>query len=249
MKLLTIYPIQSCNLNCYYCPSKQYVYPAESENNKINNEMIFKWVDYYLNPKEWLIEITGGGEPGMYPEIDGLIHGLEERGYYGEIKTNGTLPIPESEHFIRIAAWHSVFDSKNPPKYFDTMIIIMNPDDEWNKKVEYCETHNIPYQKFTFIPFHLPTSMRKPEQHEPVMLNRLITDWTVVYSSGRIARCFQGRNSDNVTIQKMCPPQIQPISGICPYCSNTAKFERFIPQKWIEMFAESEMYTAKNDKL
>lgn len=234
MKLLTIYPIQSCNLNCYYCPSKAYVYPVNSEKNEINNEIIFKWIDYYLNPNDWMIEITGGGEPGMYPELDGLVRGLEDRGYYGEIKTNGTLPIPKSDHFIRVAAWHSCYGPDNPPKYFDNIIIIKNPDDEWEKKEVYCQEHDIPYQTYTFIPFHIPSSMHKDDQHEPIALNKFITEWTVVYSSGRIARCFQGKNSENVKIQNMCPPQMQSITDMCPYCTNVNKFERFIPKEWIE---------------
>lgn len=237
MKLLTIYPIQSCNLKCYYCPSKQYVYPIDSENNKINNDMIFKWIDYYLNPNEWMIEITGGGEPALYPQINELVGGLAERGYFGEIKTNGILPIPQNPNFRRIAAWHEPLD--RPPKYFDEMIIIKNPDDKWEQKAAYCEEHGIPYQTFTFIPFHLPPSMRKPEQHEPIRENKFITDWCVVYSSGRIAKCFQGLNSDEVTIQKMCPPQIMSIKKICPMCSNVAKFERFLPQEWKEKFTKN----------
>lgn len=234
MNLLTIYPIQSCNLNCYYCPSKEYVYPTDSENNKINNEMIFKWIDYYLDPKEWLIEITGGGEPGMYPEIFDLIYGLTDRGYYGEIKTNGTLPLPETDHFIRIAAWHEALDAKHPPEYADEMIIIKNPDDDWENKIAYCVRHDIPYQTFTFIPFHLPAPLRDPKQHEPEYVNTIIDKWCVVYSSGRIAKCFAASSSDEITIQNMSPPQTKGIKNCCTTCSNVAKFERFIPKRWHE---------------
>ncbi len=54
--------------------------------------MILKWMDKYLNPYEWFLEISGG-EPGLYKGINELISTLNSMGYYGIIRTNGTLPI------------------------------------------------------------------------------------------------------------------------------------------------------------
>lgn len=56
------------------------------------NSMILKWMDKYLNPYEWFLEISGG-EPGLYKGINELISTLNSMGYYGIIRTNGTLPI------------------------------------------------------------------------------------------------------------------------------------------------------------
>ena len=147
MHLLTIYPIQSCNLKCEQCPSKPWLLPVNDTGNKLNNEMLFKWLDKFCPPRKWFIEIRGG-EPSLYPEIDGLVYGLNERRYYGLIKTNGILPIPKTEKFRRIAAWH--LDINNPPKNYDSLLILKNPKDNWREKIKYCVDNNIPYGHATF---------------------------------------------------------------------------------------------------
>ena len=53
MNLLTINPISSCNLNCEHCPNKEWTYPIDHECNRMNNEIIFKWLDKYFSPYEW----------------------------------------------------------------------------------------------------------------------------------------------------------------------------------------------------
>ena len=88
--LLTIYPIQSCNLKCPECPMKKWTYPVKDELNKLNNNILIPWVKKWTNPDDWMIEISGG-EPGMYPEIEELVTELSDLGYHGLIKTNGTL--------------------------------------------------------------------------------------------------------------------------------------------------------------
>ncbi len=99
MNLLTLNPISSCNLSCEHCPNKEWTYPIDdNEHNRLNNEIIFNWMAKYTNPYEWFLEISGG-EPGLYPGISELVQELSRLGYYGIIRTNGTLPIPKTERF------------------------------------------------------------------------------------------------------------------------------------------------------
>ncbi len=234
MNLLTIYPIQSCNLSCYYCPNKKWTYPVNHHANKLNNKLIFKWIDKYLNPREWLIEISGG-EPGVYPEIKGLVEGLSDRGYYGLVKTNGTLPIPHTATFKRVAAWHEIFGIDKPPQYADSMLIMRNPKDCWQQKKQYCIDHNIPYKDVDFQEFHRPEALRTPGT-DAKRKNRFIDFWTVVYSGGRISSCYCDTTSEDIRIQNMSEPRKANIKKKCPYCQNVGGFEIFFPEEWITSF-------------
>lgn len=236
MNLLTVYPIQSCNLNCYYCPMKKWTYPIDSPCNQLNNDILFKWIDKYLNPNEWLIEISGG-EPGVYPEIGTLVEGLSERGYYGEIKTNGMLPIPKTDTFIRVAAWHEACDINHPPKYYDEMLIICNPNDCWKDKIAYCKKHNISYKDVPFREFHIEESLRKRGAHMvPPKRNEYIDNWCVIYSGGRIVGCVREASSDEVSVLNMSPPSLHDVKDEgCICCSQIGGFELHIPDKWKEM--------------
>jgi organic radical activating enzyme len=226
MNLLTLYPIQSCNLTCKYCPTKKWIYPINHEYNRLNNDLIFSWLDKFCPPEEWCIEVSGG-EPGVYPEIEGLVNGLTERGYYGLIKTNGTLPIPHSDNFQRVAAWHKCSDIDNPPKYYDTILLIKNPDDCWEEKRQYCIDNEIPYKEIIFRNYDIPYAERQ-EPEDTAFRNTFIKNWTVAYSSGQLARCYGHENIEGVTIQNMSPPPQINIWKYCQFCINIKNFEIFM---------------------
>lgn len=236
MNLLTIYPIQSCNLHCYYCPMKKWTYPVNDPSNRLNNEALFKWIDEYFDPKEWLIEISGG-EPGVYPEIDSLVKGLSERGFYGLIKTNGIRPIPKTDTFLRIAAWHESKDINNPPGYADEMLIIRNPNDCWKDKAKYCKEHGIPYKEVPFREFHIEAALRKRGAHMIAPeRNKYIDNWCIVYSSGRIAGCVRENSCDEVSVLNMSPPVLHDVKDEgCITCSQIGGFEIHIPDEWADM--------------
>ena len=228
MNLLTLYPTQSCNFRCTYCPMKKWLYPynpEDTEFNALRNSTIFKWFDKFCPPREWIIEISGG-EPGMYPEIKELIEGLNERGYYGIIKTNGTLFIPKSDNFRRIATWHKSCDSNNPPKYYDLINIIKNPDDCWKDKQSYCTGKNIPYHLSMFRDYSLPLSARIA--HEDNKVNTFITRWTVVYSSGSMSKCYSSEPLTGNVIKEMHPPVQSLVGSQCPRCVSVKGVEMFI---------------------
>jgi len=113
--------------------------------NVLNNEAILRYLDAFISPQDWVIEITGG-EPGLYPHINELLTSLNERGYWGVVKTNGTLPVHKTIRFQRIAAWHT-----ERPTHYDLMLIINTPDGLWKEKEDYCKSHKIPYEFSWFI--------------------------------------------------------------------------------------------------
>jgi hypothetical protein len=214
---------------------KKWTYPVDDEKNKLNNDLIFLWLDKFCPPKEWCIEISGG-EPGLYPEIDKLIAGLSERGYYGLIKTNGTCPLPHSETFQRVAAWHKCKGMDSPPKYYDQMLIIRNPADCWEAKAHYCKDHGIPYRDVVFRDYNIPYEQRQI----PAVVNTFIKNWTVMYSSGQLAQCYGGKNLPEATVQNMCPPPQVGIWKECACCCNINGFEMFLSDELEQMLSVRE---------
>lgn len=225
MKLLTISLTNSCNRRCYYCPVKRWLVPLEGAREKninvITNAALLKWLDAYIPPDEWIIELTGG-EPGLYPEIQTLIPALAARGYRGVIKTNGTLPIPKRENFQLITAWHEGVEQI--PEYYDQIAIIKNPNDDWERKVRHCEEKGIPYQTVLFD--------RKFEgkQFDNTVCSVNKTTATLhVNSSGKITGCSAKPPEKGHDIFNMWPPI--PFSGLtaaCPRCKNVNDVEKFL---------------------
>ena len=217
MKLLNIAIIQSCNYDCYYCTMKKWIYPVGhifedgTPANAITNETLLRWLDAYIEPEEWILKITGG-EPGLYPEIATLIPALTERGYKGLIETNGSLPIPQSENFIRLAAWHI---NRDMPKYYDTMLIIKNKDDNWEEKIEYCKINNIPY--IDVMLRGEETLYDVPDDVKKTKLNGLL----MIYSSGVLQMCPCIPNYGNIL--NMDKPQVKsiPEDTPCETCPQT----------------------------
>ena len=226
MKLLHISLMNSCNRACYYCPMRKWLRPLEDAQKKgmnlLTNAALLKWLSAFIRPNDWIIELTGG-EPGLYPEIQTLIPALTDRGYHGLIKTNGSLPIPKSKAFQRIAAWHEGVE-KIPP-YHDQILIINNPHDDQQIKTTYCKQHNVPYQVVLFDrKFEgIQTDYAQYDEHG-------ITTLTHINSSGDIAECpaqppVQGRNIFN-----MSPPSMfDKLTSSCRRCKIINDDVRFLP--------------------
>ncbi|MCL2052792.1 MAG: hypothetical protein FWG91_13855 [Lachnospiraceae bacterium] len=215
MNLLTINPISSCNISCEHCPNKEWTYPIGDERNRLTNKIIFKWLEKYFNPREWLLEVSGG-EPGLYPEIQGLITGLCAIGYRGIIRTNGTLPIPKTDNFKRIAAWHKPISIACPPKYCDVMLITKNPDDCWEEKSRHCLVNNIPHKCVPYVRFGDPALINEPPQGD-IKTNTYFKYWTIVNSYGEQAFCYANWGGDGDNILNMAPPLLWDLNT-CPSC-------------------------------
>jgi hypothetical protein len=226
MKLFELVLFQSCNYSCKDCPMKKWLYKPDAVDDKgvkrngINNELLFEWLDKYLDPKEWFIEITGG-EPGLYPEIKTLITGLIRRNYKGIIRTNGSQNMPMLPSFKLVSAWHK---GKDLPKYYNFIVILENPDDDWKKKEEYCKDNNIPYAVFPYKFFSTDCSQTT---EYPPSVNRIFSKMTTMFSSGAITGCFGGGAVMEHSLQKMSEPIIYDLLK-CPTCGNVTAAEYFI---------------------
>lgn len=139
MNLLQISLTNLCNKSCSYCPTEKWrnnpQYP-----NLLNNERLMPFLEQ-LNPKEWAIELTGG-EPALYIELDELLEWLQEKGFKGLVKTNGSLPIRKVPNFKIVAAFH---DLDNPPECYDEILIIEYTPG-FLEKIERCLREDVVYR-------------------------------------------------------------------------------------------------------
>jgi len=195
--------------------------------DRITNELLLKWIDKYLDPKEWFIDITGG-EPGLYPEIESLIPALSERGYRGIIRTNGSLPIPESPNFKRIAAWHK--QTEGLPKYYDFILILENPEDDWKGKEKYCKDNGIPCAVFPYKFFS--TDCSQTTTYPPGIL-RLFRQVTTVFAGGAIGGCPTSSEHLGPSLLNMDPPI---VADLCAVCGNIGAVEYFIIHHYMDDF-------------
>jgi MoaA/NifB/PqqE/SkfB family radical SAM enzyme len=98
---IRIYPIgYLCNLNCSMCwRSHNVSYQGRKKWNSLESERlkIFEYQNFFesLPPAVETIEIVGGGEPLLYPEIHELIKMIKKNFYIGSLITNGVLLRPK----------------------------------------------------------------------------------------------------------------------------------------------------------
>jgi organic radical activating enzyme len=229
--------MSSCNYSCEYCPTKQWHKPADyvfpplykgdagtpQKINKITNETLLKWLDKYLDPDKWLIEITGG-EPGLYSEINTLIPALNKRGYHGLIKTNGSLPILKSKNFLLVACWHK---GMNFPEYYDVILIIRNPNDDWHKKVEFCKDNKIPYQTTMFDEYY---KTRQPVSPDECFENKIL-NYLHMNSMGQLSGCSRKPCNIERGIFNMSEPPVFEVIKDCPKCKNINDVVIFLPDE------------------
>jgi MoaA/NifB/PqqE/SkfB family radical SAM enzyme len=197
--------------------------------NLITNPALLKWLDEYIDPAEWVIELTGG-EPGLYPEISTLIPELAARGFHGLVKTNGSLPMPKSANFQLVAAWH--MDAEFPQNY-DQILIIENPYDGWREKVEHCNANGIPYKTALF---DRQFEGRKIDSVY-CKFNRKVVKCLHINSGGKITPCAAVKPIPDQNIFNMSPPAAKEVARDCPKCKNMNDVEKFLPEDMTKKFA------------
>jgi hypothetical protein len=240
MNLLNISIIMSCNKCCSYCPVSKYLVPVDNRfhntlstapypfdgNNCINNASLLKWLDKYIDPKEFVIEITGG-EPSLYKEIDQLLVALKERSYFGVIKTNGTMPLIKTDNIQRIVSWHEWHITC--PENYDQVLIIRNPNDDWRKKVEYCEKNSIPYGTSLFDDFRMTGKSVNRQLGKTTRFLNI----THVNNQGQVISCPKGMPDFYKSIFHDTPPTLCPLAGGCSHCGVAVDVETFLPD-WLK---------------
>ena len=111
-----------CNLNCWFCDSKEY----KNVKWRYTPEEIINILDQ--SPKPDFVVLTGG-EPCLY-DLEPLVDALHEKGYDVHLETNGTLPIKGEMDWITVSPKHF---SLPLPESFEVAdefkIVIENPEE------------------------------------------------------------------------------------------------------------------------
>lgn len=113
---------------------------SEAPRWPLCNGELFPFIERYVKPSEWVIELTGG-EPTLYEGLDELLDWLSEKGYYTLVKTNGSNPICNRKNVKICSAFHRL---EQPPKYYDEYLIVDKIQSD--EKVAYCKDNGIPYK-------------------------------------------------------------------------------------------------------
>lgn len=139
LNFLQISLTNRCNFACWHCPMGEW---RNSVNPKfpLSNNTLIPFLKNFVNPQEWIIELTGG-EPTLYNGLADLCRWLSSNGYYTLIKTNGSNPVGCFRNIKICSAFHRL---KEPPKYYDEFLIVDKI--ESTEKISYCLKHKIPYK-------------------------------------------------------------------------------------------------------
>jgi len=250
VNILTISLINSCNRKCSYCPIKKWLVPLKkwlSWDYCLNNKDLLKWTEKQINPDKWFIELTGG-EPGLYPEIDDLIEELTKLGFYGIVKTNGTINIKRTKNFQLITAWH--YGVENIPAYYDKIVIIKNPQDKWRQKVRFCKENKIPYKTTLFDPINEGARINEVFCNINKTINSIH-----VNSSGQITACAAAKINKDITIfNENSSVPMKNLVSTCLRCKNINDIEVWLPDdiraKFVADFDEcyKEQREMRNEK-
>lgn len=139
INFLQIALTNACNFSCWHCPMGRWR-NSERPRFPLNNSELIPFLKRYVDPKTWVIELTGG-EPTLYEGFDELLKWLSDSGYYTLVKTNGSNPIAKYPNVKVCAAFHRL---EEPPANFDEYLIVDKIQRE--EKEQYCKNHNIPYK-------------------------------------------------------------------------------------------------------
>jgi len=113
---------------------------SEAPRWPLHNGELIPFLERYVKPNEWVIELTGG-EPTLYEGFDELLEWLSTNGYYTLVKTNGSNTICKRKNVKICSAFHRI---DKPPKYFDEYLIVDKIQSD--EKVAYCKANGIPYK-------------------------------------------------------------------------------------------------------
>jgi MoaA/NifB/PqqE/SkfB family radical SAM enzyme len=112
--LVTLDPINVCNLSCQWCNSQDQMALSQS---KYDNETISELPEFL---KDWGVKavcIAGGGEPLLHTGVSDLIAGLHEHGIGVGVVTNGT-HIDRHQFALGLCKWVGVsVDAGDPETY------------------------------------------------------------------------------------------------------------------------------------
>lgn len=212
MKLLIIQPSDVCNLNCSYCSFKNYKRHGRCVKHLKPASVFLNWIDNFCSPNEWIIHITGGGEPTMMPDIDTLLTGLLNKGYYIILQTNGVIPVQRHPKLLRVATWHGDYK----PCDVDKIIILKEGD--WKAKKVACEYLGKPYIIRSLVD-HDDCANRRVNDRYPTKTNALFTKTWLILASGNMKPCNRRKLQKRKWVHEAhhAPDLTHSLCPTCPF--------------------------------
>jgi len=148
--LVTIDPINTCNLQCIWCNAH---YILRKNKEKLSKDMLIQIADFlgkWQDKKGWRVEavcIAGGGEPLLHPDFSVLVERLIANNIAVGVVTNGTY-IDRHIEALAKCTWVGVSVDAGSAKTFNK---IKNPNHlDWFSKIldniqrliDYAQTHH-----------------------------------------------------------------------------------------------------------
>ena len=114
-----VFPTHICNIGCFFCQSNA---PARSE--VLPWPVLKSFLEENARRNLCLIELTGGGEPLLYPQILPLLDSCAENGILVEhLVTNGILLAPMARHFTEVGLdWVTISLNECDPARYASMM-------------------------------------------------------------------------------------------------------------------------------
>jgi len=226
-KMLTVWLTNKCNYFCEYCAHAKWLHEIDfvdrDEHLRVSNKNLLPWLEKRIDPREWTLHLTGG-EPSLYPEIDGLMSWLGERGYEGVVETNGSNPIPKTKGFVRAAAWHM---GKPVPRWRDAIKIIKNGKDNWAEKASWCGEVGVP---FFLTELNRDYLNGKGEYAKNAGLPKVkgFSHLSYCNAFGDLTACYNSPVDKGVSIHNMSEPPLIELAGVCADCVNPVSVEHVL---------------------
>jgi MoaA/NifB/PqqE/SkfB family radical SAM enzyme len=94
-----VMPTSVCNLNCSFCSN------VNRKTSSLDLKVITNCLDYLISKGLKSCEITGGGEPLLYPQINDLFEYILSKGLKLGLITNGTMFKKLNVDFLNKLSW------------------------------------------------------------------------------------------------------------------------------------------------
>lgn len=217
MNFLQISLTNKCNFSCWHCPMGKWRNSA-SPRWPLCNEILIPWLEKYVEPNKWLIELTGG-EPSLYPEIDELLQWLSDHEYRVLVKTNGSGHMPHLRNVKLVAAFHKL---DQPPQNFDEILIVDKINRE--EKEAYCKKNGITYHVIGY------------NKEDPDGANHGFKQIAFLNNAGHQVGCaarkvIEDVRSDGIDYRRITHRPLVPMQ-CCPHCKAAVDAWRFMEEEW-----------------
>jgi MoaA/NifB/PqqE/SkfB family radical SAM enzyme len=105
MNILTISIGNYCNFSCKECPLGRFRIKSKIKDNGFDVSKLNEFIKKWINPKEWVIEITGG-EPTLINSLEPILEMIKDYKVSVLTNTSGLKNIKHYPNVKFICSWH-----------------------------------------------------------------------------------------------------------------------------------------------